>query len=107
MDMWTTESLRSWGKTNGYKTRPLPSGKGVMFHLPTSTKAVFTIYLSPNDGNNAVEVAFNINQFPEARNLLDNLKESYQVAPPNKAHKWPRVGSKTFDARLLTMLTGT
>ena len=51
-----------------------------MFHLPTSTKAVFTIYLSPNDGNNVVEVAFNINEFPEARNLLDNLKASYHVA---------------------------
>jgi len=107
MESWNIASLSEWGKSNGYRVRQLPSGKGVMFHLPTSTKAIFTIYLATNDGNNAVEVAFNIGAFPEAQNLFDSLREFYDAAPVNGAHKWPRIGSGSFDNRILTALSGT
>lgn len=107
METWTVDSLASWGKDNGYRVRKLESGKGAMFHLPTSTKAIFTIYLSPNDGTNAVEVAFNTGGFPEAQVLFDTLKSSFAEAPVNGAHKWPRIGSKAFDKRILGILSGT
>ncbi|RLA50041.1 MAG: hypothetical protein DRR42_14225 [Gammaproteobacteria bacterium] len=106
METWSVDSLALWGKENGYRVRKLESGKGAMFHLPTSTKAIFTIYLSPNDGSNAVEVAFNTGAFPEAQSLLENLKGWFEEAPVNGAHKWPRIGSKTCDKKILSVLSG-
>jgi hypothetical protein len=106
MDTWNVDFLVLWGKENGYRVRKLESGKGAMFLLPTSTKAIFTIYLSPNDGSNAVEVAFNTGAFPGAQSLLDNLRRAFDEAPVNTVHKWPRVGSKTFDKRILSVLSG-
>ena len=97
---WTQDTLTAWGKKDGLKARKLDSKTGVMFSLKGETKTLFTIYTGGLDADFVAEIAFNKDQ-PKALDLMRKLKTKHASATPKSAHKWPRIGLKTFDQSAL------
>ena len=100
---WTQTTLMEWGKESGLKAKKLESGTGVMFSSQGKTKTLFTIYTGGLDAGFIAEIAFNKDD-PKALELMKSLKSKHATANPKTAHKWPRIGLKSFDPATLEYL---
>ena len=100
---WTQIDLMDWGKESGFKVKKLESGIGVMYSPQGKTKTLFTIYIGSLDAGFVAEIAFNKGD-PKALELMKSLKHKHATANPKTAHKWPRIGLKSFDPATLEYL---